>query len=56
MTFQTIHLSPEGENEILKEVVKQMAVDDLLELLKLAVEVGNETQAEIIKNELHSRV
>lgn len=45
----------EDHNELLRALVTDMAVDDLLELLKECLSIPNEEQAEIVREELKQR-
>lgn len=53
MTFIPVEF--EDHNELLRSTVKDMTVDDLLELLKECLSIPNEEQAEIVREELKKR-
>lgn len=53
MTFIPVNI--EDHDALLKEMVKTMSIDELLELLQACVSIPNEVQAQIVRDELKSR-
>lgn len=53
MTFVPVNI--EDHDALLKEMVKTMSIDELLELLQACVSIPNEVQAQIVRDELKTR-